>query len=468
MSRVEPVHPRWAQYPLAYRQKEMQTIASWIVLGESGVVVGLAGTGRATLLAFLCNHPQALRQYLATPKPIVLIPVDLNNLPENNLATLYRTILRSFFEIRETFSLTVQEIIQAVYRRCETARDPFLPQSALRELFLFFQAQETQVVLVLNRFDRFCRAATPQMTATLRGLRDSFRDTLCFIMGMREDVVYLSSFPSVEPLRGILDSHRCWVGPLTEADTRFMIGKELTTPVTEEAMTRLLVLTGGYPSLIRVVCHWWKTGPDQADWVQFLLQKPNVQHRLGELWRGLTLEEQTTLSHLRPEELPQRGIKGGRVVKQRLEEHRRNALESLRLKGVCQPVGSGWRVVSDLFAAYIANLEVQEYGRIWLNHDSEDIYRGHQLITDLPPLEGTILRFLIKHPRIRHTHDDLIEACWPKDIENKDVVSTDSVYQAIRGIRKAVEPNTNQPCYVINWRGQRGGGYQFFPEGKPE
>jgi DNA-binding response OmpR family regulator len=37
----------------------------------------------------------------------------------------------------------------------------------------------------------------------------------------------------------------------------------------------------------------------------------------------------------------------------------------------------------------------------------------------------------------------------------------------IASIRKRIEPNPAKPRYLITWHG-RPGGYQFFPEGKPE
>jgi DNA-binding response OmpR family regulator len=78
-----------------------------------------------------------------------------------------------------------------------------------------------------------------------------------------------------------------------------------------------------------------------------------------------------------------------------------------------------------------------------------------------------LLRFLIHHPRARHTHSDLIEAAWPENIVVKENVSTEALYQVVRGIRRKIEPDTTQPHYLLTWRGQPEGGYQFFPEGKP-
>lgn len=98
------------------------------------------------------------------------------------------------------------------------------------------------------------------MTATLRGLRDSFGSTLSYIMGMEREIVYLSEVESIKPLQGILDTHVCWVRPLTEADARHMIQRQtqyLNEPMPETAMSQLWQLSGGYPSLLRVLCDWW-------------------------------------------------------------------------------------------------------------------------------------------------------------------------------------------------------------------
>lgn len=62
--------------------------------------------------------------------------------------------------------------------------------------------------------------------------------------------------------------------------------------------------------------------------------------------------------------------------------------------------------------------------------------------------------------------DDLIEAIWPEEV-HKEGVSTEALYQVIRGIRKAIEADTSKPRYLINWRGAFEGGYQFYPEGRP-
>ncbi|MDX1521979.1 MAG: hypothetical protein R3264_10160, partial [Anaerolineae bacterium] len=125
----------WASYPDDYRAREMKLLTNWISAGESGSVVGLAGCGRSHLLSFLCHRPDVLKKYLlAKTAPVVPVLVDLNNLPTNDISTLYRTILRAFFQNREYFAPDLEEAIAESYLDNRGAQDPFLSQSAFHDL----------------------------------------------------------------------------------------------------------------------------------------------------------------------------------------------------------------------------------------------------------------------------------------------------------------------------------------------
>jgi hypothetical protein len=451
--------PYWQRFPAHYRAQEIQTLVEWIVAGESGAAVGISGTGRATLLNYLCQRPDVLRDYLPKPyRTVYLVPLDLNNLPESDLATLYRVILRAFQEHNGRFEPDMQTLIETIYRRCETAQDPFIPQSGLRELMLAFQAEAVQVVLVINRFDRFCETATHQMTNTLRGLRDSFKSTLTYIMGMRQEVIYLSALESSLPLRGLLDTHVCWIRPLNEKDGRFMIQNQIRQAITDEEIAHLLALTGGYPSLLRAVCLWYQTAvnrPPREDWASFLIDQPNIEHRLSEIWQGLNLEEQALL-----EELTKATSRRTQLDLVRQQE---NVLHKLAQKGVCATTEGVWYIVGDCVAAYASRSAASKQGRLRYDEDQGAVYQGRRLVDDLSPQETAVLRFLLRHPHQRHSHNDLLDGAWP----DGTFVSQDALYQAIRGIRKKVEPNSSLPNYVITWRSQTDGGYQLFPEGRP-
>lgn len=454
-----PSQQRWAALPHSYRATEMAQIADWIAQGESGTILGLAGAGRSTLLNFLCYRPDALQAYLSPQrKTIVLVPVDLNNLPNSRLDTLYRVILRSFFEYRSHFESVHASLIQETYRKHEANRDPFLSQSGLRELLQQLETDGQQTVLLMNRFDRFCQEATPQMTTTLRGLRDSFKDSLSYIVGMRQEIVYLSHLPSLEPVRGILDTFVCWVGPLNQADAQNMLPSGLS----QHDVKTLWKLTGGFPSLLRVVGHYWVK--ERAKETAVLLTKTNIRHRLQALWQGLNQDEQLTLS-----ELQKFGWQTGQDIgnKKKFFEQHQAVLEKLASKGVCRYDNSNWQIVGTLFTAYIALTAGRSRGKLWINEQTQEIYQGKAAIPHLPPQAQAVLEFMLAHPYQPLTQDALIEGAWPADVF-KEGVTTDSLYTVIRTIRKTIEPNASEPCYLLTWRRQRSSGYQLFPEGRPQ
>jgi len=452
----------WKAYAPTYRAKEMKILAGWIATGTSSTVVGLPGTGKSNLLGFLCHRPDVLQTYLPPGNSsVAVIPVDLNNLPANTLATFYRVILRSFYEIRERFDQELQAAIARIYQENQGARDPFLPQSGLRELLLHFQTQETRVVLVLDRFDRFSQIATPQMMDTLRGLRDSFKDTICYIAGLRHAPVYLPDPEALGEMYEVLDTHVCRVGPMDENDARQLIAEEThtaSTPPTEGDVTHLLALTGGYPALLKVACHWWLDTPNRptaSAWLEALLAEHSVQFRLAEIWGGLTQEEKLALLATQ---------KGQSLVK--TTNQQQYILAQLADKGLCQETAEGWRIVGDLFAAHAAEGQVQNAGRIWVDRETGDLYQGQTILENLAPLERAVLHFLVTDPRVRHTKTDLIVNAWPDELRRQGVTD-DSLYQVVMALRKKIEPEPAKPCYLVTWRGRPEGGYQFFPEGRP-
>jgi DNA-binding winged helix-turn-helix (wHTH) protein len=452
----------------------MSILVGWIEAGLSGSVVGAAGIGKSNLLGFLCHRPDALRQYLAPDAPATaLISVDLNNLPADDTATLYRVILRSFYESSKQFDAPLQEIITSLYQENRTARDPFLPHSALRELILAFQEQQIQVALILDRFDRFYQDVAPEMTYTLRGLRDSFKDTVCYIAGMRQEVGYLSDPAALGELYELLDTNICWVQPMCEADAREMIaGQSSLGPApSEDDICQFLALSGGHPGLLKAIYHWWRTNPGRPDrdWRDLLLETPSIQHRLQNIWRSLTLSEQQVMGAVHESQvktnLPAYARQKDRQEKE-LDSQQRKTTDLLAKKGLIVPQDDGHRIGASILDAYVGQMTSFSPGFLWQEQATGILYQGNKTLDNLSPLEGGLLDFLIRHPRTRHTHTDIIEAVWPDDM-NKEGVSTEALYQVVRGLRRKIEPEPSQPHYIINWRGSPEGGYQCFPEGRP-
>jgi hypothetical protein len=455
----------WQAHPPTYRQVELETLARWISAGVSGSVIGMPGVGRSNLLGFLCHRPEALAPYLPTPAPsVLLVPVDLNLLPDPTLATFYRVLLRAFYELRTGLPVNLQEFATQLFFDYQAASDPFLPQSALRMLLFYLQAHGQRVVLVMDRFDAFCRMITPELGDTLSGLRDSFRDTLSYLVGVRQSLAYLETLDLASDLVRTLTTHTYTLGPLCPADARQLIERRtrnLGAPPTEPEIAEMLALTGGYPMLLKLLCEWWLLTPARPpldQWFATLSAMPALQRRLHEIWAGLTQEEQQILGDL--------ALGHERKPIDELRQQRQHAVQqALVEKGLCRPTAGG-PLFSTLFQAYVEQQGAASRGAIWLEEPTQLLYQGPTPVAGLTPKERAVLEFFVKYPRQPHSYTDVIVSAWSDD-ERYHGVTNDSLFQVIRGLRQKIEPHPATPVYVINWRGKPEGGYLFFPEGRP-
>ncbi|GAB4578143.1 MAG: hypothetical protein Fur0022_08760 [Anaerolineales bacterium] len=478
-------HHFWMSYPETYRAKEMQTIANWIVTGESGSVLGLVGCGRSHLLGFLSHRVDVLRRYLPDYLgQVVLIPVDLYNLPTQDLSSLYRFILHEFYWGREQFSEEIQQVIIQLYMENRTYLDPFLPQMALYELLLLIQSKQVRVVLILNRFNQFCETATPPMMNTLRALRDSFRETLIFIVGMRNDISYLTDPESLGDLYDLLVGHICWVGALADQDAMFMLQRHLRTSnhqPTPEQVGEMMKLSGNFPSLLRAILYWWTINFDHLpainEWSDLLFQENSIRHRLERIWESLTQAEQLVLNEIYTSQLFSSQEKQlelqkmpGHVAARPADSteqkaHFKTLAHQLEAKGICQQVANRWEIPGQLVVRFAQQMVGNVRGGMWLDEKTRNVYQGQAAIEELTHLEYAILRFLIKHPRIKHSRDQVIDHAWP-DEDQREGITPNALQVHIRNIRRKIEIDPANPRYLITWHG-RPGGYQFFPEGKP-
>lgn len=325
------------------------------------------------------------------------------------------------------------------------------------------QQEGKRVVFVVDRFDWFCERASPEMADTLRGLRDSFKDTVSFIVGSRHELVYYADREALGELYELLDTFACRIQPMEESHARQLVEQETGARKPADAqLRRLLALSGRYPSLLKTACHWWLSQevlPPGDEWVGVLSRFPAMAYRLEALWQSFSAVEQQTLQSLvfSDSSILTTGQPG---------DVRRRALTDLEAQGIVHDAAGAWQIRSELLAAYAGSQASRSRGGLWLQEATETVYQGESPVNDLSPLEGMLLRHLLEHPYVRHTHTELIEAAWPEDTLRAGV-STEALYQVVRGLRRKIEPQPSRPRYIINWRGTPEGGYRCFPEGRP-
>lgn len=442
-----------------FRQEALDCLRHWLAVGSSGALVGLAGAGKSNLLLYLVRHPERLVQE-SQAAFTVLVTLDLNLLVDRQPTTLYRLILRGCWQQRRRFSEPVLSLLEQLYEEYKRATDLFLVQTAVHDLLTAVEQQGGRVVLILDQFDHFCRTASEELTMLLRSLRDGFRETLIYFVSMRQAVIYVPEPQVLGDLYQLLDTHVCWIGAMRPADAQMFIvqafGRANQQALPEE-IAQLVILTGGYPALLKAACAWRLTAaerPSPEQWRSVLRDHAPIQNRLKDIWQDLTQEERWLLAERQTDNQAADKLSG-------------KALRQLSYRGLCEEKEDGWQVKGLLLRDFVQTAVKRGLGRIWQKELTGELFQGNRHIEGLRPLEEALLTFLVNHPYQFHTKSEIIRPVWPEGTHIEGVTD-DSLYQAVRGVRQKIEPKTAEShVYLLTKRGVEEGGYQFFPEGYP-
>jgi hypothetical protein len=226
---------------------------------------------------------------------------------------------------------------------------------------------------------------------------------------------------------------------------------------TAQEISQLVALTCGYPALLKAACAWWLTAaerPSVEQWRTVLRDHAPIQNRLKDIWQDLTQEERWLLAELQNDNLVEDGLA-------------EKAVRQLSYRGLCEKGEAGWQVTGWLLRDFVQTAAKRGLGRIWQKRLTSELFQGNRRIEGLRPLEEALLTFLVNHPYQFHTKSDIIRHVWPEGTHIEGVTD-DSLYQAVRGVRQKIEPQTAEShVYLLTKRGVEEGGYQFFPEGYP-
>ena len=152
----------WYWHSAEYWQEQLQQLAEWARLSFCGSVVGLTGSGVASVFNLIVRNPTFITQYQPS-NDVTLVPVALDaatldgNLYPDRLA---RDLLQALFEARDHFPPVVAEEIGTAYHQNVAAANVYMVQLTIRQLFYRFQEYRVRVILVMERFDLFCDRVT--------------------------------------------------------------------------------------------------------------------------------------------------------------------------------------------------------------------------------------------------------------------------------------------------------------------
>jgi hypothetical protein len=266
----------WDTYPDSYRQQEVNAIVETARSGGSALVVGLSGSGKSNLLAFLAYRWPQIAAGQESGVDFVL--VDGNRLPD---ATA------------DAFLTAMSSALVAGALELFAAVESYLAGSQRVLCFL------------LDRTERLRADKQEKLWNNLRALRDTHKYRLCYVLARRAELQPDNEFAE------LFFGNTLWLGPLSEADTLWNIARfqqRVKQGWPQEDIQAIASLSGGYPSLVKALCEV-KAQSGAMDY-EAVSMHPAVRRRIEEFWADAPTEEMLRRSVLDGHRL----LKSGQVA----------------------------------------------------------------------------------------------------------------------------------------------------------
>jgi hypothetical protein len=268
----------WDDYPVTYRQREIEAILTALQAGECAAVIGLSGAGKSNLMGFLAHRARDLP---LRPNHRLLL-IDCNRLVDRTTAALFGAIRRSLDPDDATPG---KDEVQAL----EVSLDRHVSSA-------------TPVSLLLDRFDDLGEHAEGSLPNNLRAMRDAHKYELTYVIAMRR------APPDRSELAELFYSNTIWLGPLSASDARWNVARfarRRGLSWDEATTVALISASRGYPSLLRASCEAHAAGTSLDP--ESLADHPAVKARVHEFWADRPSAEAILLSGLTDHPMLMRG-----------------------------------------------------------------------------------------------------------------------------------------------------------------
>jgi hypothetical protein len=440
----------WDTFPKTYRQHEVSQIAAWMDAGESGLVVGLSGSGKSNMLGFIAHRSPLQAREAKGERPLHPL-LDFNRLPEPTLVAFLRQTLAALDDAAPAAQLPaeVMKQLRAILDNGLTQTDAFLLGRSVESVLEFLCGEmQLRTVMLMDRFDVALERFDAPLFNNLRAWRDAHKTRLTYIVSARRDWPDWPNLPALSEFTDLIAGRTCWVGALSADDLRWNLARFAGGKPTKKLVERMTELSGGHAGLLRTL--WAAASPLQARWKERgpdeWIKQSGVRRQCQELWDDLPAPVQESL----------RAWQVGGVTPQ-------DAAKRFLINTGLVIEGEGeLRPASSVFAAFVRQQVGVAGGILWRDAATAQVYRGGvRLPLELTPQEDRLLAYLLAHPGEVCDKDALVEAVWPEEVRVEGI-RDDRLAQLVRRLRDKVEPDPHAPRYIVPVWGR---GYRLILDG---
>lgn len=463
------VHTRFeALYPDNCREEEIKKILGFVKAGLSCQLIGVPGVGKANLLGLLAfNHSVRTKHLGAGQKNYHFIYL---NFAELGPVSVFEVNKFLFIHLLESLSeRKYQEAlgqIQALFKEALSLGEPLLLwQNFKKAVDLLANREGLSLIFLFDRFDQYQKLAAGEFFLNLRTLRSLAKYRFAVVFTLDRPLEQTLDVSTYREFYEFFVGHTVylplWDKPTEEFRLAYLekIAGESLDVKTKE---RLLFLTGGHGKLTKVGAEAVLAsthppgggGPPSAgrhlkggkQLEKFLLDQPDVQGSLAEIWYVLSFAEKDLL---------QKVIRG-----EKPEEN--EALDSFLCLDLVKKDADArtFDLTIPLFRDYLQKRVSGGGEKIFFRPETNEILKGESVISDgFTAQEFRLLKYLLENPGRVCEREEIIRAVWP-EAKSAEGISDEAIDQMVFRLRKKTEGDPKNPQHLQTLKGR---GFKFIP-----
>lgn len=308
-----------------FRREEVTYIMRRWRAMESCSLVGVGSVGKSNLLQHL-SMPETLKRYLGIDNPdmfkaIIIDPnvlgvIDENDSDKQKCWAGYELLMHRLFMTFYPFDVLPpgdRERFVETYQSFQDGGNPLYAYMGLRyfEFGLdFFMRRGIKIVFMFDEFEEMLLKLPVKFFQTMRGIRDSNKNTLSFLTFTRAPLpVLVDRFEidalGIEPFTELFNDNLLFVGPYNDKDARDMVQRLMSRNdrnYPETTVQFLMWATGNYAGLMRAgfrmldsIGNIDAAAVNNFELAYRLAAKRAVQNESRTIWSSLTPPEQHVL-----------------------------------------------------------------------------------------------------------------------------------------------------------------------------
>src|SRR5471030_2966228 len=124
-----------ALYPITFQQKDAQKLGEYLRQRQSVNIVGMKRVGISNFLRFFLRHKDIIPTYISKNDDHLFIPVDLNDLVEQEIYPFWTLTLKRILDATEQshLSSSVKQKISELFDKSIQLQDIFLVIDNIRQ-----------------------------------------------------------------------------------------------------------------------------------------------------------------------------------------------------------------------------------------------------------------------------------------------------------------------------------------------